>query len=122
MTPLVQTDPLGFLATDRAIFQRVFDDLLRRRVVRRADLKAYALWVYYLRRWVEAKDQLEGCSSTHEIETKHGKILLVNPLYAKTAKVCEENCRYMIALEDRLGINPASRQTVIRNLAELPHR
>ncbi|BBF93366.1 P27 family phage terminase small subunit [Blastochloris tepida] len=116
--PLAHVELPDFLTheRERAIFQRVVDDLLQRRVARQADLAAYARWAHYLHRWIECKDALDGVSLAYETASKHGTMLRKHPLFA--AMVDLE--RLLMALEDRLGLNPAARQTIIRGLAALP--
>jgi phage terminase small subunit len=102
-------------ALEKRIYSRVVDDLISRRLARAADLDAYGRWASYLARWITLDRKLKPGDEAYETESKHGKMLRKHPHFA--AMIDLE--RVMMALEDRLGLNPAARQNIIRGIAAL---
>lgn len=107
-----------FLTQDREkeIFRRVVEDYLQRRVARVPDLTAYGRWASYVHRWISCKEQLDGKSTWFKSVSKHGEMLRRHPLFRDMLDIE----RMLMALEDRLGLNPVARQTIIRGLAAMP--
>lgn len=105
-------------ATERQIFARVCEALAAARFVRRTDADALGRWAVYLARWVSIKKRLDGKKADvyYETKSKHGKMLRVHPLFASLFKVEQ----HLMALEDRLGLNPTSRQSIVRGLINAP--
>lgn len=101
---------------EKALFMKVVDDYLQRRVARPPDLTAYARWAHYLDRWIICKETLQGKSTFFKSESKHGALLRRHPLFKDQLDIE----RVLQSLEDRLGLNPAARQNIIRGLASLP--
>lgn len=101
---------------ERQIFSRVVGEYLQRRVARPPDITAYARWAHYVRRWIEAKEGLEGKSSWFKSESRHGTLLRRHPLM----KDMLDLEKVLQSLEDRLGLNPIARQNLIRGLAAVP--
>lgn len=100
---------------EKLIYARVVDDLVSRRIARAADLDGYGRWATYLSRWITLNRKLKPGAEAYETESKHGKMLRKHPHFA--AMIDLE--RVMMALEDRLGLNPAARQNIIRGIAAL---
>ncbi len=100
---------------EKAIYSRVVDDLVSRRIARAADLDSYGRWATYLARWITLNRKLRPGAEAYETESKHGKMLRKHPHFA--AMIDLE--RVMMSLEDRLGLNPAARQNIIRGITAL---
>jgi len=116
--PAVFIQPPEFLTNERerAIFVRVVDDYLQRRVARAPDLTAYARWASYVHRWISCKEQLDGKATWFKSTSKHGDLLRRHPLF----KDMLDLERVMQSLEDRLGLNPIARQNIIKGLSAMP--
>jgi P27 family predicted phage terminase small subunit len=101
---------------EREIFRRVVEDYLQRRIARSPDLTAYARWASYLHRWIKCKEELEGKSAWYKSSSKHGDMFRRHPLFKDMIDIE----RLLQSLEDRLGLNPTSRQNIIRGLSTMP--
>lgn len=103
---------------EKKIFARTVEALSTARFVRRTDADALGRWAVYLARWVSIKKRLNGKKADvyYETASKHGKMLRVHPLFASMFKVEQ----HLMALEDRLGLNPTSRQSIVRGLINAP--
>lgn len=102
-------------AREQAIFRLVVDEYQQRRIARATDIHAYARWAHYMRRWIDAKEQLGENSSFYQVESNHGKRLALHPLLVVMFR-CEAE---ITKQEDRLGLNPAARQNIIRGMSSL---
>ena len=86
-------------------------------LVRAVDQHTLARWAYWLATWTRSKRILEGRAHWTEANTKQqGQILREHPI-AKRMQQAEENC---VRLEDRLGMNPATRHAIMSRLFALP--
>ncbi len=114
--PLIETP--NWLSNDReiAIFRSVVDEYQQNRIARKTDVAAYARWAHYLRRWIEAKEQLGDSGMYYKVESNHGSRLALHPLLVVMFR-CEAE---ITKQEDRLGLNPAARQNIIRGMSSLP--
>ena len=86
-------------------------------ILRKCDTFVLARWAYWLAVWTRSKRLLEG--KAHWIEsdtTRQGKIMRTHPI-ARRMQEAEENCT---RLEDRCGLSPASRNSIIHRLFALP--
>lgn len=107
---------------EKQIFARACAALATARFVRRTDADALARWATYLARWISIKKRLDAGKGKnkadvyYETASKHGKMLRVHPLFASMFKIEQ----HLMALEDRLGLNPTSRQAIIRGLINAP--
>lgn len=102
-------------AREIAIFRLVVDEYQQNRIARATDIHAYARWAHYMRRWIDAKEQLGDTSSFYQVESNHGKRLALHPLLVVMFR-CEAE---ITKQEDRLGLNPAARQNIIRGMSNL---
>lgn len=98
-----------------AIFRMVIEEYQQNRIARTTDVHAYARWAHYMRRWIDAKEALGDTSSFYQIESNHGKRLALHPLLVVMFR-CEAE---ITKQEDRLGLNPAARQNIIRGMSTL---
>lgn len=101
---------------EAAIFRIVVDEYQQNRIARSTDIHAYGRWAHYMARWIDAKEQLGDTSSFYQIESNHGKRLALHPLLVVMFR-CEAE---ITKQEDRLGLNPAARQNIIRGMSSLP--
>jgi phage terminase small subunit len=104
-----------FLKHEReiTIYRRVIEDYLHRRIARMADTNAYARWAVYMHRWMTAKESIDGIAyPSYQHNGKWQRLPAFKDLI---------DLEHLItALEDRLGLNPVARQTIIRGLSTLP--
>jgi hypothetical protein len=115
--PALTTFP-DFLKHDREreLFKRVIEDYLHRRIARAADTNAYARWAVYMHRWMIAKESLDGIAHpSYQSPPGRGRWMRL-PSFGDLLDLE----RAITALEDRLGLNPTSRQTIVRGLSTLP--
>lgn len=106
-----------WLSNDReiAIFRLIVDEYQQNRIARKTDVHAYARWAHYMRRWIEAKEGLGEAGMYYQVESNHGKRLALHPLLVVMFR-CEAE---ITKQEDRLGLNPAARQNIIRGMSTL---
>lgn len=105
-------------AAEREIFKRVSGQLSNVRFIRQTDADALARWCVWLAKWVDIKKRLAGKRADvyYETKSKHGKMLRAHPLYASMIQIDKQ----LMALEDRIGLNPTSRQAILRGLINAP--
>ena len=110
--------PPDFLTHDRekAIFTKVVTDYLQRRIARPVDITAYGRWASYVHRWVSCKEQLGTQSTWYKVVSNHGERLARHPMFKDMLDIE----RVLQSLEDRLGLNPAARQNILRGLSAMP--
>lgn len=101
---------------EREIYRRVVEEYLQRNVARSTDLNAYGRWAHYLDRWWLLKDTLKDQPDIYKVASNHGTYFRQNPLH----KLKLDHEKVLQSLEDRLGLNPAARQNLMRGLAALP--
>lgn len=118
--PIARIPPPAFITSpeERKIFACACEALNTARYIRATDADALGRWAVYLARWVSIKKRLTGKKADvyYETASKHGKMLRVHPLFASLFKVEQ----HIMALEDRLGLNPTSRQSIVRGLINAP--
>jgi P27 family predicted phage terminase small subunit len=105
-------------ADEKRIFKRVSEELNQVRFVRRTDTDALARWCVYMAKWVSVKRRLDSKDADvyYETASKHGTMLRVHPLFAALFKIEQ----HLMSLEDRIGLNPTSRQSILRGLINAP--
>jgi len=112
--PAITSMP-DFLKHEReiTIYKRVIEDYLHRRIARMADTNAYARWAVYMHRWMTAKESIDGIAiPAYQVKGRWNRLPSFRDLL---------DLEHVItALEDRLGLNPVARQTIIRGLSTLP--
>lgn len=113
--PAIETP--DWLSNEReiAIFRLVIEEYQQNRIARKTDVHAYARWAHYMRRWIEAKEALGDSGMYYQVESNHGKRLALHPLLVVMFR-CEAE---ITKQEDRLGLNPAARQNIIRGMSTL---
>lgn len=105
---------------EKKIFARVSDELSRVRFVKATDADALGRWCVYMAKWVAIKKRLALSKKNdvyYETASKHGKMLRVHPLFASLFKIEQ----HLMALEDRIGLNPTSRQSILRGIINAPN-
>jgi phage terminase small subunit len=116
-TPVaIEVPPFLTHERERSIFLRIVDDYLQRRIARPVDFMAYGRWASYVHRWMTCKEEVDGKSTYYPQKSPHVTQLKRKPAFADMFDLE----RAMIALEDRLGLNPVARQAIIRGLAGMP--
>lgn len=100
--------------SQKAIFKRVSEEINRLRFIRQTDVDALARWSYYLAKWIGLKKRIDAKNADvyYETKSKHGKMLRTHPIFASLLQIE----RVLVSLEDRLGLNPVSRQQIIRGI------
>jgi P27 family predicted phage terminase small subunit len=101
---------------ERKIFTEVVDNYLPRGTVRTVDAGAIGRYVVYFSRWLQCKQWLEGRLTWTKSKSKDGEMLRRHPA-AKDLFDYEDK---LLKLEDRIGLNPAARQSILRGLAAVP--
>jgi hypothetical protein len=115
--PQVKIEVPSFLthAREREIFRRVVTDHVQSRIARPADLFAYGRWASYVHMWITMRAKL--ASPIYTSKSKHGSLRRKRPEFS----VMLDLERAVKNLEDRLGLNPVTRQSIINGLMNLPH-
>lgn len=103
---------------EREIFKRVSAQLSSVRFIKATDADALARWAVWMAKWVDIKRRLSAKKADvyYETKSKHGKMLRAHPLYASMIQIDKQ----LMALEDRIGLNPTSRQAILRGLINAP--
>lgn len=103
---------------EREIFKRVSAQLSSVRFIKATDSDALARWAVWMAKWVDIKKRLSAKRADvyYETKSKHGKMLRAHPLYASMIQIDKQ----LMALEDRIGLNPTSRQAILRGLINAP--
>ena len=103
---------------EREIFKRVSTQLSSVRFIKATDSDALARWAVWMAKWVDIKKRLSAKRADvyYETKSKHGKMLRAHPLYASMIQIDKQ----LMALEDRIGLNPTSRQAILRGLINAP--
>lgn len=103
---------------EREIFKRVSAQLSSVRFIKTTDADALARWAVWMAKWVDIKKRLSAKKADvyYETASKHGKMLRAHPLYASMIQIDKQ----LMALEDRIGLNPTSRQSILRGLINAP--
>lgn len=116
--PLPDVDIPDFLTyeRERELFKRVVNDFIHRRIARPADVSAFARWAVYLNRWMAAKEFMDGKHTFYKSVTHAGERFVPAPQWKDMLDL--ERC--ICSLEDRLGLNPVARQSIIRGLSTMP--
>lgn len=107
---------------ERAIFARVATQLAAVRFVRQTDADVLARWCVYMAKWVSIKKRLQdgrrkNADVYYETKSKHGTMLRAHPLFASMLKIES----HLMSLEDRIGLNPSSRQAILRGIINAPN-
>lgn len=103
---------------EKEIFKRVSAQLSNVRFIKPTDSDALARWAVWMAKWVDIKKRLSAKRADvyYETKSKHGKMLRAHPLYASMIQIDKQ----LMALEDRIGLNPTSRQAILRGLINAP--
>lgn len=103
---------------EREIFKRVSAQLSSVRFIKATDSDALARWAVWMAKWVDIKKRLSTKKADvyYETKSRHGKMLRAHPLYASMIQIDKQ----LMALEDRIGLNPTSRQAILRGLINAP--
>jgi P27 family predicted phage terminase small subunit len=103
---------------EKEIFRRVAAQLSSVRFIKATDSDALARWAVWMAKWVDIKKRLSAKRADvyYETKSKHGKMLRAHPLYASMIQIDKQ----LMALEDRIGLNPTSRQAILRGLINAP--
>jgi Phage terminase, small subunit len=102
---------------ERTIFKRVIEDYLQRRIAREVDFMAYGRWASYVHDWMSCKEYLEGKAKFYKPKSANGNERLASHPVWQDQIALE---KLLQSLEDRLGLNPAARQSILRGLAAMP--
>jgi P27 family predicted phage terminase small subunit len=103
---------------EREIFRRVSMHLSSVRFIKATDSDALGRWSVWMAKWVDIKKRLSAKKADvyYETKSKHGKMLRAHPLYASMIQIDKQ----LMAHEDRIGLNPTSRQAILRGLINAP--
>jgi len=105
-----------FLTTklEREIFKRASELLGRVNFVRQTDVNCLGRYCWYLAQWYKFSKEIKAKKAAvyYETASKHGKMLRTHPIFASLLQIE----RVILTHEDRLGLNPASRQTIMRGI------
>jgi len=100
---------------EQALFAGILADYFQRRVAHPVDVHAYARWAFLMHRWIIAK---EGVTRGRPRKLKkNAQGAYYRDPFFRDALDLE---RLLQAQEDRLGLNPISRQNILKGLAQMP--
>lgn len=97
---------------EKKVFRLICDELALRRFVRTTDIMGLARWASYMAKWIRATKDLGRKKAYYETKSRHGSLLRVHPLHV----IIRDMERLLLPLEDRLGLNPAARQTILKGM------
>ena len=98
-----------------AIWQSLGPDLERLNFIRGTDRELFGRYCQTVVEYWEATRHLRLEGSVYWTETLHGKMKRINPYFL----VQERLAARLVPMEDRLGLNPASRQQLLIRLSTL---
>lgn len=113
--------PLWLQAEDQAEARAVWEDLapqiVATNLMRTTDRQAFGRYCRYIVEWRAADRKLADGEHDvcYETDSAHGKMMRVNPWFL----VRDRLERNLLGLEDRFGLSPAARQTVISRQAAI---
>lgn len=122
--PRPKVDLPDWLKSERArdLYAIVVDSHQQQNIARSTDLNAYARWAFYVDQWLKMKEEMEsmeGFTTTAVAKRslkKKSNLLRPHPVIGQIAQLE----RLIMSLEDRIALNPVSRQSYLRGLAALP--
>lgn len=110
------TPPAHLSKEAREMWLRYAPELERLNFLRASDAPAFARYCEGLAQFWKATRALRKEPTVYWTETPHGKMRRLNPWFM----VQDRLDRRLLALEDRFGINPAARQSIMYRLAQAP--
>ena len=108
--PLAKLTPAAI-----AIWQSLGPDLERLNFIRGTDRELFGRYCQTIVEYWEATRHLRAEGSVYWTDTVHGKMKRINPYFL----IQERLAARLIPMEDRLGLNPASRQQFLIRLSNL---
>ncbi|CCG42173.1 phage terminase small subunit P27 family [Magnetospirillum molischianum] len=97
----------------RKIWDALAPELARMKFLRETDRAAFARYCVYTAQWWDLTTSIAELGETYETVSAHGTMQRINPKFAVRERI--EN--RLEALEDRFGLNPASRQQILQRMA-----
>ncbi|QEX18509.1 hypothetical protein FRZ44_38160 [Hypericibacter terrae] len=97
----------------KKFWARVAPELTRVNIVKKSDRQALERYCETLAEWWAIELQLRGKPRVYWTDSAHGRMKRIEPLilvHHRTAKL-------LLDYEDRLGLNPAARQNILRGMA-----
>jgi P27 family predicted phage terminase small subunit len=102
--------------TGAAIWATYMPRLKAMAYVRETDRLAFARLCDHTARWMRLRMKVNDRGESYTTESRHGKMDRINPDFAAMLRVEEK----MLALEDRFGLTPAARQSILARLTDPP--
>lgn len=102
---------------ERAIFRTIVEDYLQRRVARPPDYFAYGRYAHYMQEWMSCKSEIDCDGRMLVLADGEGKSTKQRSIAVKHQFELESLLRQ---LEDRLGLNPMARTSIMRAMTAVP--
>lgn len=116
-TPAQPSDPSipeWLDAVGRQVWSLYMPKLALLGYVRDTDLLAFARYCDHSARWLRVRALVEMNGEAYETRSKHGKMLRLNPNFQAMLRIEDQ----LTKLEDRFGLAPASRESILSRLNE----
>lgn len=106
--------PAKLTGASRDVWERLAPELVRMNFLRQTDAQAFARWCDAVVRYWKVSEELRKTGETYTSTSAHGELQRINPLFV----VEERLAKRLESLEDRFGLNPAARQTIMLRLSQ----
>lgn len=97
------------------IYRRIMGEKLAQHIAQPGDALQYARWAWYMNRWIEMIEMMDGANNPGFYRTETG--FWRDFPTESILRECEAN---LTKLERELGLTPLARQNIIRGMASLP--
>lgn len=101
--------PIALSDRGREIWASVVTSARALGFMKLSDGRALARYCDHMDRWLKVRARVDEKGESYETDSKHGKMQRINPDFNVMMRLEER----MIAIEDRLGLTPAARQSIL---------
>lgn len=99
----------------RAVWRELAPELKRLNFLKATDVEPFARYCATVADYWDVAEKVAAEGKVYESESQHGKLKRINPLFV----VQERLHKRLLDLEDRFGLSPASRQSIMQRMATL---
>jgi P27 family predicted phage terminase small subunit len=92
-----------------AIWKKLEPTLRSAKLLTATDADVFARYCRNFARWLKMQREMDKQGETYESDSAHGKLRRITPAFM----IADRLERQLLATEDRFGINPAARQTIM---------
>lgn len=101
--------PAWLVKEGLAIWKKLEPTLRAQKLLTTTDAATFARYCRNFARWLKMQREMDKSGETYESESAHGKLRRASPSFL----IADRIERQLLATEDRFGINPAARQSIM---------